>query len=272
MSFIEIERRISATPTNSGVAVSFRIVKRSIGKPSCVISLRAAFLASSGFGEAATYRAALGSDDDAGLIRIWPDATGPFTARETHGARVLDLGHIAAFGARSHKCRRAVVEMVDGAAVITLPAAAEMDDESEEGDAPAAPVVGKPAAQVHAPSTPAAARPAAKPASGPAAPASPQQIVTYNGITICRTAGCEHVTFKGADAEVSPRGAHLVEMLAKVMPNCIDDVFLTGKLWTTRPPGWTTSLDMIVTDLKSLKGIGLEVRTQRGVGRQLVVL
>jgi hypothetical protein len=82
--------------------------------------------------------------------------------------------------------------------------------------------------------------------------------------------GKESVTFKGQTANVSPRGARLVLALAKVRPDCIGDDFLISRIWKVKPTNVSALLEMVVSDLAGLKKIGLEVRTQRGIGRQLV--
>lgn len=259
MSFTEIEQRCSNNPSGSGVTVSCRLGKRG-GKPVCVIGLRATFLAASGFGDATTFRMAIGREADAGKIRIWPSSSGVFVARKAHGARIVDLGHLPSLGGRVHRARPAAVEMVAGAAVITLPLidAAEEDGAADEAAPPPQPAT--------------APKPVGKVLAQEPATVSAELHVKHNGVTICLAEGSERVSYKGTGVDVSPRGARLVEMLAKVMPNCIGDSHLIGKLWDKPSAQAAAGLEMVIADLKSLKKIGLEVRTQRGVGRQLMVI
>ncbi|WP_316234633.1 hypothetical protein [Bradyrhizobium sp. SZCCHNR1020] len=274
MSFVELNERVSVSASRSNVTVSFIVRKSSGSRPHCQIGLRAPFLVKSGFGEAVAYRIAVGQGEDAGKIRLWPDATGVFTARKAHAARILDIGHIPPFGQRLHRARYAAVELIDGAAVITLPPAGADDD----ADAKAAPFVGSDVETDTAGSVLTELRDSgvikARAAAGPARAKVPadREIWEHSDLTITLTAGEEAVSRRGATVEVSPRGAKLVQMLAKAMPNCIGDKHLIEKLFDKPSSVSAASLEMVIADLKGLKKLGLEIRTQRGVGRQLVVL
>jgi hypothetical protein len=111
------------------------------------------------------------------------------------------------------------------------------------------------------PAQPSAARPAAagKPASSPAKAGT-------GGLSI----GRDDVALNGRSVKVGPRAALLVAALAKAKPNCVGDDFLISKVWTQRPDHAGELLNQLVRNLASLREIGLEVRTQRGIGRQLV--
>lgn len=109
------------------------------------------------------------------------------------------------------------------------------------------------------------------PAVAPVAPAkkvtaAPPAPVTGPG-TI--SVGREEITFNGRRQRCTPRAAQLVGLLAKAKPNPIGDEFLIAKLWTQRPPNAGEYLDGLVHELGSLKKIGLEVRTLKGIGRQI---
>jgi hypothetical protein len=118
---------------------------------------------------------------------------------------------------------------------------------------------------------PAAPAPAAKPATAKPAPAAkPAAPITRQtgGLSI----GRDEVSRGGKTVKVGPRGALLVAALDRAKPNCVGDNFLIGKIWSMRPDHANELLDQLVRNLDALKELGLEVRTQRGVGRQLVDL
>jgi len=113
-----------------------------------------------------------------------------------------------------------------------------------------------------APPAPAAAKsPAARPA--PAAPAKPANVGPL-------AIGRDFVTRNGQRLSCSPRAALLVSALVKAMPNSVGDEWLISKVWTVRPSNAGEVLDQLVRDLDGLKQLGLEIRTHRGIGRQLV--
>ena len=82
--------------------------------------------------------------------------------------------------------------------------------------------------------------------------------------------GREEITRGGRAVKVGPRAALLVAALDKAKPNCVGDDFLIGKIWTQRPANAIELLNQLVMGLAPLKEIGLEVRSHRGIGRQLV--
>ncbi|MGJ4893749.1 hypothetical protein ACQR2B_06745 [Bradyrhizobium oligotrophicum] len=274
MSFIEIEKRKGAGTLKPEVTVSFS--PRGGGKPCCTIVLRADFLARSGFGDAETYRVAVDAEND--KIKLWPDTTGSFSsqARQRDGARLVSLGHVVSFGARQHKRKPCAVALVEGAAVLTLPALG--DDARGDGGAslPSPPAGegddarGASAGEGCLSANPAVEATPSKPAT--AKPPAAAQMVEFPELTINLAEGHESVTRNGASLSVSPRGARLVAALARVMPNCVGDDFLIQRLWDKNPAGGTASLEMVIADLKRLKTLGLEIRNQRGIGRQLVVV
>jgi hypothetical protein len=103
----------------------------------------------------------------------------------------------------------------------------------------------------------------AAPKAPPVAPAMPTGPGTIS-------VGREEVSYKGRRQRCTPRAAQLVGLLAKAKPNPIGDEFLIGKLWTVRPANAGEYLDGLVNELGSLKRIGLDVRSLRGIGRQIV--
>ncbi len=132
----------------------------------------------------------------------------------------------------------------------------------------------KPAAPVETPRAGAPApRPAPEPqpvrAAQPAPPPQERSPAIATGPRVIST-GREQVTFAGRQVRVTPRAAVLVGLLAKAKPNPIGDDFLIAKLWTVRPSNAVEYLDGLVRELGALKKIGLEVRTLKGIGRQIV--
>lgn len=258
MSFVKLEKRVSVRDVKTGASMSMRVYRGS-PKPIAFLSLRSQFLEQTNFGKALQFDVSIGQDENAGKIRVVPNAKGIFPGRRLkHGGAVLiDLGHVPQFGDHEHKNQSADAIFVDGAAIITIPQ--WNDDDAEDEDEEDEPRTSPKTASAPASSTPAAS-----------APKTAARSITHNGVTINLTEDGEAVTFKGRTVDVSPRGARLVEALAKVMPSCIGDSQLISILWgTNRPPSPLTHLDMVVRDLASLKKIGLELRNQKGIGKQL---
>lgn len=116
---------------------------------------------------------------------------------------------------------------------------------------------------------PAAATPAPAAAKSPAArpaPAAPAKPVNIGPLAI----GRDFVTRNGQRLSCSPRAALLVSALVKAIPNNVGDEWLISKVWTVRPSNAGEVLDQLVRDLKGLRHLGLEIRSHRGIGRQLV--
>lgn len=112
---------------------------------------------------------------------------------------------------------------------------------------------------------PVAPRPVAAPATA-AAPSAPAPKPVRAGVL---SIGRDTVSFRG-QVRVSPRGALLVAALAKAKPSFVGDAFLISRIWNAKPLNVGELMDALVSDLACLKTIGLEVRTQKGLGRQLV--
>jgi hypothetical protein len=263
--------------------------------PGLFVVLRKAFLETSGLAKHAQFDLEIGEGEDAGRIRIVPNAKGIFGSRLLkHGTVLFDFGHIAQLGQVGHKSRDAEVSFVDGAALVTIPEWPEDDDEDDDSDIdeedgddefeepeprkpadlPKLPLRDTPA---HPPApmngvakSPAAKAPKAPEPEPPESPAAARR--TYNGITIDLTRSREAVSFKGETMAVTPRGARLIESLARAMPNCIGEPQLIAFVWEGKPPqGASVALDLVIADLKPLRKLGLEVKNQKGIGRQLVM-
>lgn len=268
MSFIKLDKRIGVAEAKLGASMSMRLYKGS-PKAMAFLSLRSAFLATTGFAKARQFDVAVGDGDDAGKIRVAPNTKGAFPARELKsGSLILDLGHLPQLGNEPHGNHQAAVELIDGAAIVTVPEWSDEDEgddeDDEEVDLPKLPLTR---------TAPVKVEPPRATYSPPAPHAAAGKSVVHKGITITLTPDRERVSFKGETIEVSPRGAKLVEALAKVMPSCIDDAHLVARLWDAKPPaGASTQLEMICRDLAGLKKLGLEIRLQKGIGRQLVIV
>lgn len=236
------------------------------GRPACVISLQAEFVRTTNFTADCKFHVAIGTGIDEGKIRIERADDGIFGVRGMKGSLLFDLGYIAALGEHAQPRAFTTAAYADGAVVIDIPEAGDAGDESDEEEDQEEPVATPPKA--------AAAQPARTAAPSPAAPQARKSaggsVVRLSGVDIDLAVDNESVSFSGKTIEVSTRGARLVEVLARVRPNCVGDDFIIGKLWTVRPAGVATLLDMVVRDLGSLKTIGLEVRKQKGIGHQLV--
>lgn len=120
--------------------------------------------------------------------------------------------------------------------------------------APAAPVEDKPVP------------PPAKPAAAAVAKPAPAARAVVGSLTI----GREDVTRGGKSIKLGPRAALLVAALERARPNTVGDEFLISKIWISKPDNARDILNQLVRELDCLKSIGLEVRTHRGIGRQLV--
>ncbi|WP_158669944.1 ParB N-terminal domain-containing protein [Bradyrhizobium guangdongense] len=125
------------------------------------------------------------------------------------------------------------------------------------------------AAAVPAPAPIAAKAVAARPAApAPAAPkpAALKPVLAPSGpIAI----GRDEISRGGRRLRIAPRAALLLQALHKAMPECVGDEWLVNKLWTARPPNASDLIDQMIRNM-DLSSLGLEVRTHRGVGRQLV--
>lgn len=156
------------------------------------------------------------------------------------------------------------IETGDSVAGTLVEAIAAHLEAKGEAAAPAAEEVATSRRDVKAPAkaskAPAAAPKEAAPKPAPARSASDRTI----------TIGINTIDRNGKRLRIAPRAAMLLGLLDKAKPNCVGDEWLIGKLWTARPSNATDLVDQIVRGLDGLKDLGLEIRTHRGVGRQLV--
>jgi len=111
--------------------------------------------------------------------------------------------------------------------------------------------------------------PPPKAASAPA-PAAPAKSSPVRRSTGGLSIGREEISRGGQSVRVGPRAALLAAALDRAKPNCVGDEFLIGKIWTQRPANAGDILNHLCLELACLAELGLEIRTQRGIGRQLV--
>jgi hypothetical protein len=246
MAFERIEIDEAKAKSSAGITITQN------GK--VVVALRKDVVAQVGFKAKDTFSALLGTDDDAGKLRILKAKDGVACARELArtGAFFFRLGMVPAIGVTPHKQRPIEARVVDGGIEIDLPP----DDGPKLLPAPA-----KMPANSEAAAT-----------GGGARKGKSADEVFLNGITIDLTDGEETITFDGEGVAVSDVEARLVKILARPRPQPVAESFIIGNLWDKgRPPNATEHLRQLCTgDLKkSLAKIGLDLNAVKGVGYQL---
>jgi hypothetical protein len=246
MAFERIEIAVDQPRKSAGITITQN------GKT--VVALRKDLVAQASFSVKDTFSAHIGTDEDAGKLRIVKDKAGVACARELKrtGAFFFRLGMVPAIGVTPHKQRPIEARLVDGGIEIDIP-----PDDGPKLLPPPAKMPGN----------------VAPPTSngGGARRSSAKVGETLNGITIDLTLDSESITFNHKTTEVTTRQAKLVRLLAKPRPAPVDESFLVGALWDGRPPRDAgDQLRSIAADLKGgLAPIGLDLRTVKGVGYQL---
>lgn len=159
------------------------------------------------------------------------------------------------FAAEFNAARTKSIEIGDKVAVHLI----EAIGEHLEGGIPAAPQ------QETVPA------PAAKPKAATPAPAKTAKVASAGRITVGGLSiGREDVSRGGKTIKVGPRAALLVAALERARPDCVGDEFLISRIWTSKPDNARDILNQLCVELACLKPLGLEIRTHRGIGRQLV--
>lgn len=214
----------------------------------CFVTLRRSLAESLGIAAAGgKVHVAVGSDADAGKIRVKADADGYFTPRTLRAGSLCVAFPVPAFlGDDLRKPTAARADVVAGAVIVTLP-----------WDASAA---ARPATT--APATP-------EPGIAPRRPAA-QRYVAIWGMDFDPAPGKERVGRAGKWIEVSPRGFKLLRLLAQAEGEPVSDAEIILRLWEVRPPGVTAMLDMVLRDLKTLRLVDFAVEPVRGKGFRLV--
>lgn len=217
----------------------------------CFVTLRRSLVESLGIKDAGgKVHVAIGSDADAGKIRVAANADGYFTPRALRGGALCVTFPAPAFlGDDLRKPAPARAEVVAGAAVVTLP---------WDAAAPARPARAAP------PSPP---EPEPKTASRNGAPL---RYVTIGGMDFDPAPGAERVGRDGKWIEVSPRGFKLLRMLAQAEGEPVSDAEIIARLWEVTPRGVASMLDMVVRDLKTLRVVDFAIEPVRGKGFRLV--
>ncbi|MCZ7564721.1 MAG: hypothetical protein M5U08_13855 [Burkholderiales bacterium] len=109
--------------------------------------------------------------------------------------------------------------------------------------------------------------PAKPPAPRPPKPAAPARDPLFaNGVEITFGPDAD-VTYAERTTEITERQAELLAVLAPAMPLPVGRDFIAGKLWASPPTHADVMLGEIASSLKAaLPGIGLQLKTVRGVG------
>lgn len=218
-----------------------------------VIALSKDIVARVGFKAKDTFSASIGTDEDAGKLRIEKSKDGVACARELArtGAFFFKLGVVPPIGVTPHKQRPIEARVVDGGVEFEIPP----DDGPKLLPAPAKMPANKEVAAT----------------GGGARRAKGDGGETINGVSIDLTLDAESISFKGKSIEVTTRQAKFVRLLAKPRPSPVGDAFLIGALWDGRPPA--NAKDQLRTMTADLKGkissIKLSISEVKGVGYQL---
>lgn len=216
----------------------------------CFVTLRRSLVESLGIKAAGgKVHVAIGSDANAGKIRVAADADGYFTPRALRGGALCVTFPVPAFlGDDLRKPAVARAEVIAGAAVVTLP-----------WDVAASPTRPE---RVTAPSAP-------EPKNAPKNGAS-LRYVTIGEMDLDPAPGGERVGRSGKWIKVSPRGFKMLRMLAQAAGEPVSDAEIIARLWEVRPRGVASMLDMVVRDLKTLRVIDFAIEAVRGKGFRLV--
>jgi hypothetical protein len=244
MAFERIALQVDKPKSSAGITITQN------GKT--VVALRKDLVAHAGFKVKDTFSAMLGTDDDAGKLRIVKDKNGVACARELArtGGFFFRLGMVPAIGVTPHKQRPIEARLVEGGIEIDIP----------EDDAPKR--LPPPAKRADEATTTVTANVGARKEGDAKA---------INGIFIDLTQDDESVTFRGKSTEVTTRQAKLVSLLARPRPQPVGESFLIGALWDGKPPANAKDqLKQMAADLQAgLSPIGLDLRPVKGVGYQL---
>jgi hypothetical protein len=231
-----------------------------ISGPAVKVSLTPAFAKEGGIVAKSRFDVMIGTDDDAGKLRIIAAKGGSIASHivEKSGGLGFYLGVVPAIGMSPHKRLRTDARVIEpGCVEIDIP----------QFSFPK--LLPTPAKKVEAPAL--AENPA--PVNKPAAPMkrTAGTADTVNGVAIDLTQDSETVSFKGSSIEVTTRQAKMVRLLARPRPAPVATSFLIGALWDGKPTqNAQKQIEQMVADLQApLKGIGLDLKLVKGVGYQL---
>jgi hypothetical protein len=216
---------------------------------STVISLHRDLVAEAGFTSDTRLEVLIGTDDDAGKLRLVGDPAGRARMRtlKSTGAWFVNLGHVEAFGIERRKREGTSARVIArGAVEVDIPFIAAAAAANE-------------------------AKPIAQEILAAAIEAPPADVETINGIVFNRAPGAESVMFRERGQVLSPQQLKFVALLARTRPHPIAEKFLIEKLWDGAAPARAANkIEAMVLTLKPLLvRVGLDLRKVNGVGYQL---
>lgn len=283
MPWQTIEQRVeSAKQKTASIGL---VVRSEGGRPSCVIGLRRKFAETVTWKHGDPVGIQIGEGEHAGLLRLMrlkKDAKTIIASVRVmnKGGMVFDFGHIPQLGDEPHGKAGAEARLIDADTIeIVIPAwndaSAEADDElararhyrrraqahqdDDEDERPRA-------------TTP--AKPAAPQVSRPLTRVNGATLVQNKGVKLDLTAEEENVSFGGKTMDLTTRqAAVLAAVLLRVSPSFVGRSFILNSALADVPQHTReASLDLMVSDLtRALAGIGLALRSQKGVGLALKI-
>jgi hypothetical protein len=227
----------------------------------CFLSIRSDLLKEIGGTEKNSFDVLIGLDADKGKLRLGMNNKDGIRCRKIRGDTLtFDLGHVPDFAQCEVDKQRCDGRKVGDQIEIDLPdwdmLAIEADDD--------------PRAREPAPRAPAArdSPPAKTVAAGGANPS-----YSAHGVTVDLRHGEESVSYKNKMMDISTRQAALTVALLRGAPSAIGCEFLRDKILTDVASHMReTTLDMACAELKkALAGVGLDLKTVRGVGYSIAV-
>lgn len=263
-------RRFVRPQKPATVTIILRAQKRGDGPPAFDLYLPARALHDIGWTGGARIGLSIGSEDLAGWLRLAPadgdEGVSARVAANKGGTAFLSFGRVV--GLFEGMCGRAAVRFDQAGDAITL-AIPERDAFAGRARKRAA-ATPKPAAT----SAVAAIAPAGQPA--PAASVGPNgkaaKPVTIRGLTIDLTKDEESLSFGGATMDVTGSQGSLAWLLARAAPRPRGEDFLRRQVWGSDAHAGE-KYRVAPRDLgKALAGLGLGLKTIKGVGVQITGL
>jgi hypothetical protein len=264
MAFERLEVRNPSGAKGAPAAMSLSCHGGS-ARPAALVALSKALCVEAGLSDKSKFDIFIGTDDDAGKLRIEAEKDGLVAPRALKGGGLLlNLGYVPVIGVEPCKkmpTEAAVIER--GTVEVMIP--------DFEGDRPRM-LPAPPADRAHHEKPAAAPAPAKGGATAPKpAKGAGKNVEHFNGITIDLTEDAETVSFREKSTEVTSRQAHLVKLLARPRPAPVASSFLIKELWgSSKPPQAEDALRNMCGDLqKALSPLGLALNVVKGVGYQL---
>ncbi len=267
------DRVLKSDPNRAQATLSVRWFRSVI---SCAATVRVSLAAKAGMSAGDHVNVYVGSGEDADRLRICVEPGGEFVLQKMRGETLCVRFAAPKWLGDEMRARTPAAACVISCGVeLTWPwSAGRPVPRASTGVSPPTPDPSPPHAGGGGP-------PAAKPsglkktgaktaAAGPPAPVAHH---AEGDLRFDLTSGHERIWLAsepGAIIDVSARGAKLVQMLAKVKGQPVDEGFIVSRLWPVKPSGVTTHLDMVLADLAVLKRLNLAIARVRGVGFKLV--